>query len=154
MDNKKDNTSTEYLIETKRQFNEFQSQSRARMESTVKFVLVVSGGMLTLSIGAVLGKPEPNIPPELVSSLKYSWGFLFYSIASSLFLMFTVLAATFHMGNKWFDRIDKQLTSTEKIKTWDWLRYFIITLGSSAVFSCICGVGLMAYVAIGIIGGL
>lgn len=68
--------------------------------------------------------------------------------------MFTVLAATFHMGKKWFDRIDKQLTNTEKIKTWDWLRYFTIALGSSAVFSCICGVGLMAYVAIGIIGGL
>lgn len=143
---------TELLIEAKRQFNEFQSQSRARMESTIKLILVVSGGMLTLSVGAVLGKVEPNIPAELIIYLKCGWGLLFYSIAASLFFMFTTLIATYHMGVKWFSRLDKQITSTDAIKTWVWLRVFNIIFGITILLSCMSGVGLMAYVANGVAG--
>lgn len=154
MSDTNNNKNTEFLIETKRQFNEFQSQSRARMESTLKLILMVSGGMLTLSAGAVLGKVEPNIPLELISSLKYGWGLLFYSIAASLFLMFTTLVATYHMGVKWFARLDKQITSTEAIKTWGWLRIFNVILGVTILLSCISGIGLMARVANGVASGV
>ncbi len=152
-DNNNEQT-TELFIEAKRQFNEFQSQSRARMESTIKLILVVSGGMLTLSVGAVLGKVEPNIPPELIPSLKCGWGLLFYSIAASLFLMFTTLVATYHMGVKWFSRLAKQTTSTEAIKTWGWLRIFNVILGVTILLSCISGIGLMARVANGVASGV
>lgn len=143
-----------YLIESKRQFNEFQSQSRARMESTVKFVLAISAGMLTLTIGLVLGRQGITIPCELITYLKWGWCLLFYSIASSLLLMLGVLVASYHMGTKWFARIEKQILSTEAIKTWDGLRYFIIALGISVVLSCIGGVGLMAYIATRMASGL
>ena len=63
-------------LEAVKLFNEFQSQSRARGEATLKLIMGVSGGMLTLSVGALLsGTPAP-IPVELLSLLQIGIGLL------------------------------------------------------------------------------
>lgn len=61
-------------IDAKKRFNEFQAQTYVRIETTIKFVLLISGGMLTLSIGAVLSDKPAHITTELLPYLKFAWG--------------------------------------------------------------------------------
>ena len=139
-------------IEALKLFNEFQSQSRARMEATLKLVLVISGGMLTLSVGAVLGGSPPNIPADLLPALWWAWGLLFYSIAASLLLMFLMIIATFHMGIRWRKALEGKKESFAFIATWPWLRVINGVIGVSVLCSCVAGIALMAYVALGVAG--
>src|SRR5882762_6973872 len=88
-------------IDALKLFNEFQSQSRARAEITLKLVMGVSGAMLTLSVGAVLSGTPARIPSHLLPSLQIGWSLLFFSIAASLLLMCSMIVATFHMGVLW-----------------------------------------------------
>ncbi len=135
-----------------KQFNEFQSQSRARMEGTLKLVLVVSGGMLTLSVGAILGNSPPYIPVYLLSALTWGWGLLFYSIATSLLLMFSMIIATFHMGVLLRRKLQDAKGGSAFVATWPWLRVLNGILGVSVLLSCVAGIALMAYVALGVAG--
>lgn len=140
--------------EALKQFNEFQSQSRARMEATLKLVLVVSGGMLTLSVGAVLGNSPPNIPTHLLPALTWAWGLLFYSIATSLLLMFLMIIATFHMGVLLRKKLEDPKGGFAFVATWPWLRVLNGILGVSVLFSCVAGIAVMAYVALGVAGAI
>ena len=138
--------------EALKQFNEFQSQSRARMEGTLKLVLVVSGGMLTLSVGAVLGNSPPSIPAHLLSALTWGWGLLFYSIAASLVLMLSMIIATFHMGVLLREKLEDPTGGFAFVATWPWLRVLNGILGVSVLLSCVAGIALMAHVALGVAG--
>ena len=135
-------------------FNEFQSQSRARAEATLKLILVVSGGMLTLSVGAVLGNSPPNIPAHLLPALTWGWGLLFYSIATSLVLLFSMIIATFHMGVLWREKLEGQKESFVFVATWSWLRVLNGIIGVSVLLSCVAGIALMAHVALGVVATL
>lgn len=135
-------------------FNEFQAQSRARGETTLRLVLVVSGGMLTLSIGAVLGNSPPKIPSHLLPALQWGWGLLFYSIAASLLLMCSMIVATFHMGVRWHKELQKGTAAFVFIATWSWLRIANAIVALSVLCSCLAGIALMAYVALGVASAL
>ena len=132
-------------------FNEFQSQWRTRMEATLKLVMIIAGGMLTLSVGAVLGNSSSKIPFYLVGNLAWSWGLLFYSIAAGTLVMVGMVAASFHMGV----RMRKQIQSggpqgTVFVRTWQWLRALNAAMGVSALLSFLAGLVLISQVAIGV----
>ena len=144
-------TPSEPTSDDRKAFNEFQAQGRARTEATLKLVLVVSGGMLTLSIGAILGHPPDAIPARLVSALQWSWLFLFASIVASLLTMTTMNIATFHMGVLWGRKIfGGKRGAPAPIKTWTPLRILNAVTGFSSVICCIVGIALMARVAWGV----
>lgn len=138
-------------IEALKLFNEFQSQSRARAEGALKLALLISGGMLTLSVGAVLGNAPPNIPAHLLPALRWGWGLLFYSIAASLLLMVSMIAATFHMGVRWRKALQDNKEGVTFVATWPWLRIFNGGLGASVLICCVGGIALMGHVALGVI---
>lgn len=150
METKDPKNMTDLAAESIRLFNEFQAQSRARAEATLKLVLLISGGMLTLSVGAILSNKPTNIPPALVPSLTWGWGFLFYSISASLALMFSMIIATFHMGVRWSKKLGDPKANFSTVATWTWLRVLNAILGVSVVVSCLIGIGLMAHVAVGV----
>ena len=137
-------------IDALKLFNEFQSQSRARGEATLKLVMGVSGGMLTLSVGAVLSGTPAKIPIQLLPSLQLGWGFLFFSIAASLLLMCSMIVATFHMGVLWRKALQGNGIGFEFIATWPWLRVANAALALLILCSFLGGIGLVARVAIGV----
>ena len=136
-------------IEKANQFNEFQAQTRDRIETTIKSVFLISGGMLTLTVGAILSGNPPKIPIELLPILKFAWGLLFYSISASLLLMFLLVVSTYHMGLRWSKKIDENNEKSETITTWLWLEITNWAIGTSGIIACLVGIGLMAFVAIG-----
>lgn len=138
-----------------RNFNEFQSQSRARIETTVKYVLLISGSMLTLSVSAILNDHPAHIAPELLPILKAAWITLFYSIAASLVLMVLLVISTYHMGMRWAELLcDDVIAEKGKIiRTWPILEIINWIIGISGSVACLMGIALIAYVAIGVAGG-
>jgi hypothetical protein len=130
-------------------FNEFQAQSRARLEAGIKLIMLLSGGMLTLSVGAILGNSGSKIPPDLIGRLAYSWLCFFYSIAAGVVLLAGMVAATFHMSTRW--RKGMQAASgVFFVATWPWLRVLNTTVGISAALSFLVGLVFISQVAIGV----
>jgi hypothetical protein len=139
-------------IDALKLFNEFQSQSRARGEATLKLVMGVSGGMLTLSVGAVLSGTPAKIPGYLLPSLQLGWGLLFFSIAASLLLMCSMIVATFHMGVRWRRALETKKEGVVFVATWSWLRVANGVVALLILCSFLGGIGLVARVAIGVAG--
>lgn len=136
-------------IEKIEQFNAFQSQTWERIMTTIKSVFLISGGMLTLTVGAFLSGDPPKIPVDLLPTLKCAWILLFYSISASLLLMLLLVISSYHMGVRWAKNIKGNNDKIEIISTWRCLEVVNWVIGVSAIIACLIGVGLMAYVAIG-----
>ena len=138
-------------LEPAKLFNDFQAQSRARMEAALKLVMILAGGMLTLSVSAVLGSAPSRIPVSYVGQLAWAWGLLFYSIAAATIVMAGMIAATFHMGVRWRKRMEEGRTpGTFFVATWTWLRVANAVVGISALLSFLAGIVLISQVAIGV----
>jgi hypothetical protein len=138
-------------IEQAKLFNEFQTQWRARIEAGIKLVTLLAGGMLTLSVGAVLGNSPSKIPSYLVGYLAWSWGLLFYSIAAGMLMMAGMVVATFHMSERMRKRMQSGgAPSVFFVATWRWLRIANATMGVSALLSFLAGLVLISQVAIGV----
>jgi hypothetical protein len=131
-------------------FNEFQSQSRARAEATLKLVMGISGAMLTLTVGAVLGGTPAKIPSHLLSSLQLGWVLLFFCIAASVLLMCSMIVATFHMGVKMQKTMEGKSPGFVFVATWSWLRVANGVLALLILCSFLAGIGLVGYVAVGV----
>jgi hypothetical protein len=136
-------------LEAVKLFNDFQSQSRARGEATLKLVVGVSGAMLTLSVGAVLSGTPAKIPSELLPSLQLGWGLLFFSIAASLLLMCSMIVATFHMGVRWRKSLEGTAPGFQFVASWAWLRIANAALALLILLSSLGGIALVARVALG-----
>lgn len=139
-------------IDALKLFNEFQAQSRARFETTLKLILGVSSAMHTLSVGAVLNSTSTKIPSALLPSLQLGWILLFFSIAASVLLLCLMIVATFHMSVRWQQILEQtsENISAVTIATWSWLRISNAILGFLILCSFLSGIALVAYVAIGV----
>ena len=137
-------------VEAVKLFNEFQAQSRARGEATLKLVMGVSGGILTLTVGALLSATPAKIPAHLLSSLQVGVGLLFLCVAASMLLMASMIVATFHMGVRWRKALEAKDVGFMFVATWNWLRIANGLLAFLILCSFLGGVGLVARVAIGV----
>lgn len=137
-------------FERVRLFNEFQAQTRARMESALKLAMLVSGGMLTVSVGAVLGGSHVRIPTDLMPHLEWAWRLFFYNIAGSIVLFASMIGATFHMGVRWGRALQSGATSTVLVATWSWLRIANAALAASVLACFLVGVYFLGQVAVGV----
>jgi hypothetical protein len=137
-------------IEAIKLFNEFQSQSRARGEAALKLIMGISGGILTLTVGALLSATPARIPAHLLFPLQVGVGLLFFCVAASIFLMALMIVATFHMGVRWRKALEAKEMAFAFVATWNWLRIANAVLAFLILCSFLGGVGSIARVAIGV----
>lgn len=141
-------------VEAVKLFNEFQAQSRARGEATLKLVMGVSGALLTLTVGALLSATPAKIPAHLLVSLKVGVGLLFFCVAASMLLMASMIIATFHMGVRWRKGLEAKDVGFMFVATWNWLRIANAALAFLILCSFLGGVGALARVAVGVAGSV
>jgi hypothetical protein len=155
-------------LEENKAINEFQSQSRARGEATVKTVFLLSGGMLTLSIGAVLDKPVGVVPPPVLHLLQSGWLYLFGSIVLGVAFLCSLILGTYQQGRKmialaernskaradWSRQLpvvrgdEPRLDEFVEIAAGPWVKKAVVIAGSLSVLSCLVGTLYMARAAI------
>ena len=137
-------------VEAVKLFNEFQAQSRARGEATLKLVMGVSGAILSLTVGALLSATPAKIPAHLLLSLQVGVALLFLCVAGSILLMSSMIVATFHMGVRWRKALETKDVGFIFVATWNWLRIANGVLAFLILCSFLGGIGLVARVAIGV----
>jgi hypothetical protein len=134
-------------------FNLYSVEVRARIDTILKHVLLVSGGIQTITIGAFLNGKVPALTEAVISLLKCGWLLLSVSIICCLSLMLLQILGLVHVGLKQADKLSNLKPGVEVMNTWLPLRILNWAVGLTAFFSCVFGVYTISKAAITLIGG-
>ncbi|WP_126458245.1 hypothetical protein [Sulfuritortus calidifontis] len=116
-----------------------------RADGLVRAILLISGGALTLSIGAFLRPEHPVLFPACLNLLHLSWILLVASMILAVAVVFGgVLASDLH-SRHWLSWLrggrKNELKQPRKAN------YILWTFGVLAILSHWTGLGLLAYLA-------
>ena len=132
--------------------NSYQADTRQRVDTLIKSILVLSGGALTISIGIFLRDGAPTLEPKYMHVLQYSWALIFYAMASSALVLFCMVCQGYYFGELWKVRLEtgvnriagNKILLTSRVLNW--------LFGVSGFVSFIGGLGALAYVSIMAVG--
>lgn len=144
-----DNTPTPESING---FNVFVTEVRNRIESLIKQLLLVSGGIQTITISAFLSGNKLELTEETVTLLKCAWFHLSASIILCLVFMLLQIFGLTHVGFKHKAKLENPETSAVIMAAWLPLRVAGWIVGLSAFFFCVYGVYTISKAAISLIG--
>ncbi len=133
-------------------FNLYSVELRAKIDGILKQVLIVSGGIQAITIGAFLSGKAPALPVEVISLLKLGWFSLSISIICCLSLMLLQILTMVQVGFKQVKKMESPKSGIEIMNAWLPLRIFSWLVGLSAFFSCIIGVFIVSKAAMALIG--
>jgi len=140
------------ISDTVSNFNTYATEFRTKVDSFTKQVLLVSGGIQTITIGAFLGGNTPKLSGETIALLKCGWLYLSACIILCLTLMLLQLIAQAHVARKQAHKIKNKVQGVEVMNTWPALLVLLWCVGISAFFCCILGVYVISKAAISLIG--
>jgi hypothetical protein len=132
-------------------FNAYTFETRNRIETLIKQILVISGGIQTITISAFLTNSAPKISQKTMPLLELAWLELSASIILCLFFMLTQILGLAHVGIQKKEKIEKLTSEVEIMNTWLPLRILNILIGLSAFLLCIHGVYNISQAAISLI---
>lgn len=132
-------------------FNAYTAEFRSRVEQAIKQVLLVSGAIQTITIGAFLSGTVPAFSTETICLLKSGWLSLSISIIFCLLLMFLQLITQAHVVYQQVDKIRKSNPGLEIVNTHIFLRVLLWVFGVIAFSTCISGVALVSAAAMSLI---
>ena len=133
-------------------FNALSLEIRSRIESLVKQVLIVSGGIQTITISAFLTGNELQLTEETLALLKCAWLQLSASIILCLVLMLFQIFGMIHIGIKHKNKLEKLTPGVQIMTAWLPLRVINWLVGLAAFFFCVSGVYTISKAAISLIG--
>ena len=133
-------------------FNAFISEVRNRIESLIKQLLLVSGGIQTITISAFLSGNKLELTAVTISLLKSAWFQLSASIILCLVFMLLQILGLTHVGFKHKAKLEHQVPGVEIMAAWLPLRILGWVVGLSAFYFCVYGVYTISKAAISLIG--
>ncbi len=128
-------------------FNDFNKEFRGRIDSLIKSVFIICGGILSITIGAFLAKDSPQLSIASIGSIQTSWIALSASIIGSLLTMFLLIIAQAQTSEQMKKRIESKNTRLTVHKNPLWLRVLIWSVGIISFILCIFGLAVIAYAA-------
>lgn len=126
--------------------NRFLRDVRARIDTLLWSILLISGGALTVSVGNFLRFDHLPLSPVRMTDLKWAWGLLFGSMVLCVLTLTAVIITSEVHGKNWNDALK---TGVGEVKRPKHLYEFVWIAGILAVVSCSFGLGFLAIVAIG-----
>ena len=121
-------------------FNTFSMELRNRIEALIKQVLIISGGIQTITISAFLAASKPELSLATVHLLKTAWFQLSISIVLCLTLMLLQILAMAHVGYKFKNKLENPPEGVAVMAAWLPLRITNWVVGAAAFGFCISGV--------------
>lgn len=141
------------ISESVSNFNTYSVELRTKIDGILKQVLLVSGGIQTITIGAFLSGKAPTLTAEVIFLLKLGWLSLSISIICCLSLMLLQILAMVQVGLKQARKLQELRPGVEVMTAWLPLRILNWCVGLTAFLSCVVGVFLVSKAAIHLIGG-
>lgn len=132
-------------------FNAHQEDTRRRVDTLAKAVILISGGALTLSIGVFIRSDAPKISAHLWRILYSSWCALFYSIAAFVLVMVAMILGSYVLGERWRASIHGQVADVTSWPGWSEIPQWFF--GVTGLIAFLYGLWALAYVAIGVVKG-
>jgi len=139
MNDKKDDVGAATL------FNNFAMDFRSRVDSLIKSIFLISGGVLSITIGAFISKKPPVITQEVLHSIQCAWFNLSFSIIAALTTMFLLIVAQAQTATKWRVKIETNAEGLQVINNPVWFRVIMWVVGITAFISCITGLIYITY---------
>ncbi len=133
-------------------FNTFSVEIRTRIETLTKQVLVVSGGIQTITISAFLTGTQPKLDQATIALLKCGWLQLSASIILCLIFMLFQIFGLIHVGFKHKSLLANPEPGVKIMVTWLPLRVCNWLISLSAFVLCVYGVYTISKAAISLIG--
>jgi hypothetical protein len=133
------------MMDDKEAFNAFTADWKNRIETLIKTVLLLSGGVMSITIGAYINANPPKLPEIAINIIRYSWYLLSGSLVASLLTFFLLVVSGAIVLKKWEKRVSTKIEGLVIIDSPRWLHILCWGLGIIAVVSCLIGVALVAH---------
>lgn len=116
----------------------------------VNYILLVSAGILSVTIGAFLAKPPPLSPSELVW-IRWGWGLLTTSMVCTLLSFCMLMIAKRLVIQGVIKRMKATATGLILVQGSTWFRWVIAVVFLVGFAACIAGIICIAYGASGLL---
>lgn len=126
-------------------FNSFTTDWKNRIESLMKTIFLLSGGIMSITIGSVLNSEFPELPEAAIKAIRLAWILFAVSLSANLLVSLIMVISGAFVLKKWEN--EKQLNRGEFaiIDSPLWIHLIAWCMGFVAVFSCLAGLSLIAY---------
>ncbi|WP_156035409.1 hypothetical protein [Microbulbifer sp. HZ11] len=125
-------------------FNNFTADWKNRIEKLLNVVIVLSGGVMSITIGAYLNGSRPNLPAQGEQLLRASWYLFASSLAASLLLHFLLVISGAVVLKSWEKRFNDNIQGVEVLDSPKWVHCISWLLGGVAVVACLVGLVFVA----------
>lgn len=126
-------------------FNTHVSDWGVRVNTFVNYLIVISGGVLTVTIGAFLSGSPPKLSPLTILAIRNGWYLLSLSLVLALCTTFLHIVAQAIVIIAWKKKLKEQKPGLAIIEGPLWFRIFIWFIATLAFVSCVFGVGAISY---------
>lgn len=100
------------------QFNVHQEDTRRRADSFCRAIFLLSGGMLTISIGIFSSGAAPFLSENMSMLLKVSWWGLFASILFLSLSLTIIIMRDYALGERWRKLLNGKLKEIKDVIPW------------------------------------
>jgi hypothetical protein len=109
------------------------AETRQRVDTLLKAILVLSGSALTISIGIFLRPNHPMLDRCHVTMLHWSWGLLFASVISCFLLMSIMICQSYFRSEIWLRNIQNKSLRAEPPPVLGPGRKVVLRIGTASV---------------------
>lgn len=126
-------------------FNVFTTNWISRIDSMNNSIVLVSGGVMSITIGAFLSANPPDLDACAVSQIRLAWVLLAASLACSILIKFVLVISGAIVLKEWEQKIKVEQDGRIIIDSPKWVHVLAWALGVVSIFSCVIGFGLISY---------
>ena len=125
-------------------FNTYTANWISRIDSMNNSVILVAGGVMSITIGAFLSSTPPVLSDCSAIQIRTAWILLAVSLACSIMLKFALVISGAMVLNGWEKKVKVNTGGRIIIDSPMWVHIIAWLLGGSAVLSCVIGFGLIS----------
>ena len=133
-------------------FNTFSVEVRSRIETLTKQVLLISGGIQTITISAFLTGNKLNLNETTIRLLECAWYQLSASMILCLVFMLSQILGLIHVGIQQKNVLENADMGLRIVTTWLPLRIFNWVTSLTAFVLCLTGIFTISRAAVSLIG--
>lgn len=125
-------------------YNTFTANWISRIDSMNNSIILVVGGVMSITIGAFLSSTPPNLDDCAVSLIRAAWILLAISLACSILLKFVLVISGAIVLKEWEKKIKVEEGGRIIIDSPKWVHVLAWILAGTSVISCLSGFGLIS----------
>jgi len=125
-------------------FNAFTANWISRIDSMNNSIILVSGGVMSITIGAFLSSEPPTLDAGSVNQIQVAWILLAISLACSILLKFVLVISGAIVLKEWEQRAEVKNDGRIIVDSPRWIHVTAWLLGGGSVVFCLIGFGLIS----------